>query len=72
MVREDEEVDTWRSSSRAENSDPLRVSAEVANVLIEPTQGLNLVQKAIVPLSGLITGAEKAWGWGREEDRWGK
>lgn len=61
MVREDEEVDAGRPSSGAEDGDPLWVSAEVANVLIEPTQGLNLVQQAVVPLSGLITGTEEAW-----------
>lgn len=61
VVREDEEVDTGRPSSGAEDGDPLWVSAEVANVLVEPTQGLDLVQQAVVPLRGLITGAKEAW-----------
>lgn len=61
VVREDEEVDAGRPSSGAEDGDPLRVSAEVADVLVEPTQGLNLVKQAVVPLSGLIAGTEEAW-----------
>lgn len=60
VVREDEEVDTGGPSSRAEDGDPLRVSAKVAYVLVEPTQSLNLVQQAIVPLSRLISGAQEA------------
>lgn len=60
VVREDEEVDAGRPSSGAEDGDPLWVSTEVANVLIEPTQGLNLVQQAIVSLSRLITSTEEA------------
>jgi len=31
----------------------------VADVLVEPAQGLNLVQQAIVPLRGLISGTEE-------------
>lgn len=60
VVREDEEVDTGGPSSRAEDGDPLRVSAKVAYVLVEPTQSLDLVQQAIVPLSRLISGAQEA------------
>lgn len=60
VVREDEEVDTGGPSSRAEDGDPLRVPAKVAYVLVEPTQSLNLVQQAIVPLSRLISGAQEA------------
>lgn len=61
MVREDEEVDAGRPGSRAEDGDPLRVSAKVADILVEPTEGLNLVQQAVVPLSGLISRTEEAW-----------
>lgn len=32
----------------------------MADVLVEPAQGLNLVQQAVVSLSGLITGTEEA------------
>lgn len=58
---EDEEVDAGSPSPGAEDGDPLWVSAEVADVLVEPAQGLNLVQQPIVPLSRLITGTEEAW-----------
>lgn len=60
VVGEDEEVDAGRPSSGAEDRDPLWVSAKVTDVLIEPTQGLDLVQEAVVPLSGLIPSAEEA------------
>lgn len=60
VVREDEEVDAGGPSSRAEDGNPLRVSAKVAYVLVEPTQSLDLVQQAIVPLSRLISGAQEA------------
>lgn len=61
MVREDEQVDAGCSSAGAEDGDPLRVSTEVPNILVEPTQGLNLVQQSIVTLSRLISSAEEAW-----------
>lgn len=60
VVREDEEVDAGGPSSRAKDGNPLRVSAKVAYVLVEPTQSLDLVQQAIVPLSRLISGAQEA------------
>lgn len=55
----------------------------MADVLVEPAQGLNLVKQPIVPLSGLITGTEEAWvivetkidvgrRQGRDKDRWEK
>lgn len=59
VVWKNEEIDTGCPSSRAEDGDPLWVSAKVADVLVEPTQGLNLVQQTVVSLSGLITGTEK-------------
>lgn len=61
VVRQDEQIDAGGPSSGAKDGDPLRVPAEVADVLVEPTQGLNLVQQAIVPLSGLISSTEEAW-----------
>ena len=60
-MREDKEVDAGRPSSRAKDGDPLWVSTEVADVLVEPTQRLDLVQQPIVSLSRLITGTEEAW-----------
>lgn len=60
MVREDEEVDAGGPGPGAEDGDPLRISAEVANVLIEPAQCLDLVQQAVVPFGGLIARAEEA------------
>lgn len=62
MVREDEEVDAGGPGSGAKDGDPLGISAKVANVLVEPAQGLDLVQEAIVPLCRLITGTEETWG----------
>lgn len=44
MVWEDKEVDAGRPGSGAEDGDPLWVPTKVADVLIEPTQGLDLVQ----------------------------
>lgn len=61
MVREDEEVDAGGSGPGAEDGDPLGVSAEVADVLVEPAQRLDLVQQAVVALGRLIAGAEEAW-----------
>lgn len=61
VVWEDEKIDAGSPRSGAKDGDPLWVSAEVADVLVEPTQGLNLVQQAIVPLSGLIASTEEAW-----------
>lgn len=66
MVREDEEVDAGGPGPGAEDGDPLGVSAEVADVLVEPAQRLDLVQQAVVPFGGLIAGAEEACG--RTED----
>lgn len=60
-MRQDEEVHAGGSCSGAKDGDPLRVSAEVSDVLVEPTQSLNLVQQAVVPLSRLISGAEETW-----------
>lgn len=60
VVWEYEEIDAGRPSSRPEDGDPLWVSTKVADVLVEPTKSLNLVQKAVVSLSGLIAGTEEA------------
>lgn len=68
VVWEDEEVDAGGPGPGAEDGDPLGVSAEVADVLVEPAQGLDLVQKAIVPLCRLITGAEETWTRKRQEE----
>lgn len=57
---EDEEVDTGGPGPRAEDGDPLGIPAEVADVLVEPAQCLDLVQQAVVPFGGLIAGAEEA------------
>lgn len=50
VVREDEEVDAGRPGAGAEDGDALGVAPKMADVLIEPTQGLDLVQQTIVPL----------------------
>lgn len=62
MVGEDEEVHTGGPGSRAKDGDSLWVPSEVANVFIEPAQGLDLVQQAIVPLSRLVPCAQKPCG----------
>lgn len=59
MVGKDEEVHTGGPGSRAKDCDSLRVATKVANVFIEPTQSLDLVQQAIVPLSRLVPCAKK-------------
>lgn len=61
VVWEDEEVDAGGPGSRAEDGDPLWISAEVADVLVEPAQRLDLVQQAVVSFGGLIAGAEETW-----------
>lgn len=62
VVGEDEEVHTGGAGSRAKDGDSLRVSSKVANVFIEPAQGLDLVQQAIVPLRRLVPCAQKPCG----------
>lgn len=44
MVRKDEKVDAGGPSSRAKDGYPLWISTKVADILIEPAQGLDLVQ----------------------------
>lgn len=68
MVREDQEVDTGRPRSRAEDGDPLWVAAEVADVLVEPPQRLDLVQQAVVPLGRLVAGTQEACDGGEDKD----
>ena len=60
VVWEDEEVHTGGTRSGAKDSDPFWVSPKAGNVFIEPTQGLDLVEEAIVPLSWLVACAQKA------------
>lgn len=59
VVREDQEVDARGPGARPEDGDPLGVSAKVADVLVEPAQGLDLVQEAVVPLGRLVAGAQE-------------
>lgn len=54
-----EEVDTGSPCSGAKDGDPLGISTEVADVLVQPAQRLDLVQQAVVPFGGLIAGAEE-------------
>ncbi len=44
MMGQDEKVDARSSSPRAKYGDSLWVSSEVSNVLVEPSQSLDLVQ----------------------------
>lgn len=59
VVGKDEKVHTGGTGSWAKDGDSLWVSPKVANVFIEPAQGLDLVQQAIVPLSRLVPCAQK-------------
>lgn len=59
VVGQDEEVHTGGTGTGAKDGDSLWVSSKVANVFIEPAQGLDLVQQAIVPLSRLVPCAQK-------------
>lgn len=59
VVGEDEKVHTGGTGSGAKDGDSLWVSSKVANVFIEPAQGLDLVQQAIVPFSRLVPCAQK-------------
>lgn len=61
VVWENEEVDAGGPGPGAEDGDSLRISAEVADVLVEPAQRLDLVQQAVVSFGGLIAGAEETW-----------
>ncbi len=62
MMGQDEKVDARGSSPRAKYGDSLWVSSEVSNVLVEPSQSLNLVQQPIIPLCRLISSAQKTYG----------
>lgn len=73
VVRQDQEVDAGSAGSGAKDGDPLRVSSEVADVLVEPAKGLDLVQQAVVPLSGLIPRTEEACSGNtenRKKEKW--
>lgn len=59
VMGEEEKVHTGGTSSRTKDGDSLWVSSKLADVFIEPAQGLDLVQQAIVSLSGLVPCAEE-------------
>lgn len=60
VVGQGEQANAGGADARAEHGDALRVAAEVADVLADPTQGLDLVQQAIVALGGLVSCAKEA------------
>ena len=60
MVRQDEQVDAGASGPGAEDGDAFGVAAEVSDVLVEPAQGLDLVQQPVVPLGRLVPSAQEA------------
>lgn len=59
VMGQDEKVDARGSGPGSKYGDSLWVSSKVADVLIEPAQSLNLVQQPIIPLSELISSAQK-------------
>lgn len=59
-MRQSEQADAGGPGSRSENRDPVGVSAKGRDVLLHPAESLDLVQKAVVPFSCLVTCAEKA------------
>lgn len=67
MVGQGEQAHAGGTDARAEHGDALRIAPEVADVLADPAQGLDLVQQAIVALGGLVTCAQEAWKRSRRE-----
>ena len=60
VMGQDQQVDAGRPGAGAEDSDPLLVAPEMADILVEPAQSLDLIQQAVIPFSRLISSAQKA------------
>lgn len=67
MVGQGEQAHARGADARAEHGDALRIAPEVANVLADPAQGLDLVQEAVIALGCLVTRAQEAWRRTRRE-----
>ena len=61
VVGQGEKADARGPGPGAEHGDPVRVSTEGGDVLLDPAQGLDLVQQAVVPLGRLVPGAQEPW-----------
>lgn len=61
VVGQGEQAHAGGTDARAEHGHALRIAAEVADVLADPAQGLDLVQQAVVALGGLVSCAKEAW-----------
>lgn len=61
MVGQCEQANAGGSNPRSKDSDATRVSSKIANVLADPTQGLDLVQESIISFSCLVTCTEEPW-----------
>ena len=59
-MRQGQEADAGGSRARAEDGDSLGVPTEGPDVLLDPAQGLDLVQEPVVAFGRLIAGAQKA------------
>ena len=68
-MRQGQEADTGGARARAEDGDSLGVPTEGPDVLLDPAQGLDLVQEPVVAFGRLIAGAQKACR-GRQEILW--
>ena len=60
VVGQGEQADAGGPGPRAEHGDPVGVSSEGGDVLLDPAQGLDLVQQPVVPLGRLVTRAQEA------------
>ena len=60
VVGQGEKADARGPGPGAEHGDPVRVSTEGGDVLLDPAQGLDLVQQAVVPLGRLVSRAQEA------------
>ena len=59
MVGQREQADAGGPDPGSEDRDATWVPAEIADVLTDPTQGLDLVQESVVPFGRLVTCAEE-------------
>ncbi|TNN38910.1 hypothetical protein EYF80_050921 [Liparis tanakae] len=60
VVGQRQQADAGRPDAGAERRDAVGVSSEEADVLADPPQRRDLVQQAVVPLGGLVPGAQEA------------
>ena len=56
-MRQGQEADAGGARTRAEDGDSLGVPTEGPDVLLDPAQGLDLIQEPVVAFGRLIAGA---------------